>query len=131
MIRVENHLIVPFGQASCESHRIRLVGSSTQEMMLESDSPCLYINRANLTGVTLKQFAELFPNAGLTLLNEDPLGYLNAMSDLLRTHCELQTSYEHLFVSLYFDQLWETHGADIAGLFRALMPLPQTHLYLT
>jgi hypothetical protein len=131
MIRVENHLILPFGRSSCESHRIRLVGSSTQEMLLESESPCLYINRSNLMGVTLKQFAEAFPSAGQELLEQDPEEYLQSMSDLLRTHCELQTSYEHLFVTLYFDALWEAHKGDGAALAGSLMPLPQTHMYLT
>jgi len=131
MIRVENHLILPFGRSSCESHRIRLVGSSTQEMLLESDSPCLYINRSNLMGVTLKQFAEVFPAAGKALLIEDPLEYLHSMSDLLRTHCELQTSYEHLFLTLYFDELWEARKGDSDAVAGSLMPLPQTHLYLT
>lgn len=131
MIRVENHLIVPFGRASCESHRIRLVGSSTQEMLFESESPCLYINRSNFTGVTLEQFGIISPSTSHSLLADDPLQYLHSLCDLLRTDCELQTCYEHLFLTLYFDLLWEAHGAFDARLARSLVPLPQTHLYLT
>jgi len=131
MIRVENHLIVPFGRASCESHRIRLVGSSTQEMLFESESPCLYINRSNLTGVTLEQFDSLFPSERRSFLADDPLGHLHSICDQLRSSCELQTSFEHLFLSLYFDQLWESHQGCGARLGRSLMPFPQTHLYLT
>src|SRR5262249_15730969 len=79
----------------------------------------------------LEQFAGIFPIENAPFLDHDSLDYLHCMCDSLRSNCELQSSYEHLFLSLYFDQVWEAHqtrGRSIAG---CLMPLPQTHLYLT
>jgi hypothetical protein len=131
MIRVENHLIVPFGRLSCESHRIRLVGSSTQEMLFESDSPCLYVNRSNITGFTLDQCSGMFSLDNLSDPADETLDYLHSLCDLLRGNCELHSSYQHLFLTLYFDQVWEEHCASGKPLGRCLMPLPQTHFYLT
>lgn len=141
MPKIENHLILPFGRSACDSHRIRVTGSSTQEMQVESEGPCLHIDRSKCAAVTLDQFSTAFPAWRELLLNTDPLNSPDIICEILRTDCELQSSSEHLFLTLYFDQLNEilrfqargTNDRSIVSALmrRSLMPLPQTHLYLT
>src|SRR5262249_32615370 len=124
------------------SHDIRIVGSSTQELLLDCESPLLYINRAQHAPVTLEHYGEIFSAEEERAPRKRPAtDFLEQACEQLRETCELQNSYEHLFLTLYFDQLKQALGirrkrpleriSTGAMLSRFLLPLPQAHLYLT
>jgi hypothetical protein len=111
-------------------------------MLLDSESPLLYINRSQHEPVVLEQFGDIFFPERETLAPDEPaLGFLDEACQQLRDTCELQNSYEHLFLTLYFDHLRDIlssqhrKGKDRLAIDtlmrRLLIPLPQTHFYLT
>jgi hypothetical protein len=146
-IRIENELIIPFGWWGCESHR--MMGSADSSgTLIESCGPRIYINRVRRVPVTLDRFSDAFPSQQSDFSDpcgppgpstEDPSDTADMMCDLLRNHCDLQDSYEHLFLSLYFDRLKTILDSETGSgrnpvavrnlLRRHLMPLPQAHLY--
>jgi hypothetical protein len=140
-IRIENHLIVPFGRLDCDSQRVRIVGNFTRDLVLESETPCVHINRTTRKGVTLEQLRSAVAVPDTLCLDNDVPDFLNTLCDMLRNSCELQGSHEHLFLMLYFEQLAHIYGfgasaaADKSSLStilsNALMPLPKAHFHLS
>jgi hypothetical protein len=140
-IRIDNELIIPFGRTDCDSHRMIEAGGSTTESLTESRDPQIYINRVRRAPVTLDRFSEVFSSPGVdpSDASMDPFQAADLMCDVLRGTCEAENSYQHLFLSLYFDRVKMTMESEahcgrppmaIRSLLRRhLMPLPQTHLY--
>ena len=146
-MRIEGHLIIPFGRPKWSIEKIKLVGVSTTATYFESDTPCVYIDAGKQTPLRLMHFRSVFPE---DLPNKpDPWDALAFIGSYLKLNCQLQTDAEKRFLDLYFQYLAEswftlrhkgqyiTFRSDETivetnrdGIFNALMPLPQAHLYL-
>ncbi|MDA2937556.1 endonuclease domain-containing protein [Acidobacteria bacterium AH-259-A15] len=147
-INIDDHLIIPFGCPKWDIKKIKIVGVSTKATYLESDTPCVHIDRTQNRAIRLKQVSKLFPEKLPTL--DDSFEALSFIRDFLKTSAKVQTDAEALFLDLYFSyckdavtpkdwQLWFSKSkiADLPipvnnsdWVFDALMPLPQAHLYL-
>lgn len=147
-VKIEGHLIIPFGRPKWSIEKIKLVGVSTTATYFESETPCAYIDTNRQVPLRLRHFRSIFPEDMPEKSDTwDALAYIGAY---LREKCELQTIAEKQFLNLYFEFLaeswstlklqgqyltWKSDGETTVrtnqyGIFNALMPLPQAHLYL-
>jgi hypothetical protein len=144
-MRIDEHLIIPFGRPKWDISKIRLVGVSTGATYFESDTPCVYIAKSKAKPLRLADFASVFPDRFSVMDDEEQA--LEFIRSYIRTDCQLQTPSETEFLDLYFKYLqkavtpWpgykdtprEKHPVptnDPDWMFAGLMPLPQAHLYL-
>jgi hypothetical protein len=146
--RVNDHLIVPFACPKWEIDNIRIKGVSTDATFFETDTPVAYINRAIEEPLSLVDIHRVWPFEDWEHLQTD--SWAEALKTILGTILEfgnLQTQAERKFVEAYFNYLggstadmvdpeeWSLHrdrypGGDPDWIFRALLPLPQAHLYV-
>ena len=146
-LRIDDHLIIPFGRPKWDISKIRLVGVSTQATYFESDTPCAYLDKTRNNPLRLMDFRDLFPEPERFPEQLDDSTALEFVAGYLKTDCQLQTPSENLFLDLYFgfltksvvrhswlrDQPAEKVPPPMTGtywMFAGLMPLPQAHLYL-
>lgn len=145
-IKIDAHLLIPFGRPKWDINKIRIVGVSTTGTYFESDTPCVYIDARRPVAVRLRHFRDVFPEEFPS--NKDTSEALNFIRDYLRKNCAIQTELERRFLDIYLDYCQEevtptawqlkNYGRDKLPaplndpdwVFDALMPLPQAHLYL-
>lgn len=147
-IRINEHLIIPFGRPKWDISKIRLVGVSTIATYFESDTPCVYVNKTKEKAVRFEDFHQVFPETGNLPEIEDPIEAFDFACGYIKTDCNLQTPSERLFLDLYAqyckdvitppeyvlkhrkrEELSPPSNYD-DWIFAALIPLPQAHLYL-
>ena len=144
-IILRDQLLIPFACPKWGIEKISIVGVSTQKTYVQSEVPCVHIDKKSSEAIRLRSINELFPQ-------DFPEGFeIWEAFDFIRTYlqkeCHLQTDYERRFLDLYFEYCkevvtprpWETDekAAELppprnnpCWVFDALFPLPQAHLYL-
>lgn len=146
-IKVQDHLIIPFGRPKWHINDIKISAVSTDATYFESATPCVYIDKSKKEPLRLARFKEYFPDNFPCV--DDTVAALYYMRDYLIEKCELQTEHEKRFLWLYFEHIKDRVEYDdalkdyyaemnppvqgiadwIDWMFWALMPLPQAHLY--
>jgi hypothetical protein len=146
-IKISDHLLIPFGRPKWDISKIKIVGVSTSATYFQSETPCVYIDKASEWPIVMTDFPEAFPQEfSRGKEYDDPIAAFEFIRNYLKKNCEIQTDAEQRFLDLYFsyilDQvilskknLPESWRSQVPynnphWLFRALMPLPQAHLYL-
>src|SRR2546428_1317139 len=102
-MRIDEHLIIPFGRPKWDISKIRLVGVSTNATYFESDTPCVYIAKSKVTPLRVADFASVFPDRFPEM--DDDEQALEFIRSYIRTDCQLQTPSETEFLDLYFKYL--------------------------
>ena len=138
-MRIDGHLLIPFGRPKWDIGKIRISGVSTTATYFESETPCVYIDMEQRRPLRLAAFRKCFPDEFPSTdpkLN-DPESTIAYIRDHLKTHCEVQTDAERRFLDHYFEHIVTAAREPTGGrlskpafLFAAPLPLPQAHLYL-
>lgn len=146
-LKIADHLLIPFGRPKWSIDRIKIVGVSTDATYIDSDTPCVHINKAEKSGLRLRHFRSVFPEEMPTDIQQPEA--LAVIRKHLRETCNLDTDSEKRFLDLYLEYCaqavvpcnWElaVYGKDKLPapkddpnwVFDALIPLPQAHLYLS
>jgi hypothetical protein len=150
-IKISDHLLIPFGRPKWDISKIKIVGVSTSATYFQSETPCVYIDKALQWPIVMTDFREAFPQefSRRNKEYEDPVAAFHFIRSYLKKNCEIQTDAEQRFLDLYFSYIldrvvvsenlveklgerWRSEAPrnNPHWLFRALMPLPQAHLYL-
>lgn len=154
-IRVDDHLLIPFGCPKWYIEKIKVAGVSTKATYFESETPCIYINKTKKEPLTLRQATRVFPKE-FPHIEEDKKAY-NFLKEHIKEYTDDRTTFENRFLDLYFKYCqealttkrhswfrWYTkmksnnkigicydpQGNEPFLLFDALLPLPQVHLYV-
>lgn len=146
-IKINGHLLIPFGRPKWDISKIRIVGVSTRATYFESDTPCVYVNATEQRAVRFRHFRNIFPERLPD--DKDTAEAIVFIQDYLKKKCNVQTDFERRFLDLYMEFCqervaptpWQIERYDKDNLpipkndpdwvFDALLPLPQAHLYLT
>jgi hypothetical protein len=150
-LKIEGHLIIPFGVSKWDIEKIRVVGVPTDGTYLVSETPCVHIDKTKKLGIRLRDFWEVLPYNFSEIESGNAEEALYKIRDVLKERCSLQTEYEKEFLNIYFEFclrrvtpsefLVRSYGKeklnklnkpynDLDWVFDALMPLPQAHFYL-
>jgi hypothetical protein len=132
--------VLPFGCPKWDINNIKIVGVSTDGTYFSSETKCAYIDISAKQPLRLAGFPKIMPDIASSFPKfSEPLDSLIFMRDFLINNCEVQTSHEKKFLSMYFDYVLDKNSmeednvrhfyGDPNWLFWALMPLPQAHLY--
>ncbi|MGA2466380.1 MAG: hypothetical protein ABSH06_18765 [Thermodesulfobacteriota bacterium] len=148
-IKVDGHLLIPFGGPKWDIDKIKITGVSTNATYFSSETPCVHINKTEKRAVRLRHLFEVFPDDFSTIENNDSEIALKNIQQYLKKNCGVQTLSEGGFLDIYFDYClskvrptewhYKRYGKDkipkpfndLDWVFDALMPLPQAHLYLS
>ncbi|HOV80790.1 MAG TPA: hypothetical protein PK728_11925 [Bacillota bacterium] len=145
-IKIEDHLIIPFGCPEWDAGKIKVAGLSAAALYLESKCPCVHIYRPAKRPLRLNCIGEVFPESiDSLILIDNPREALYYIRDCLKEKSSLQTGSGRRFLDLYFRKVDEqvTPGENERGrdpkdlpipfnhyewCFYAPMPLPQAYL---
>jgi hypothetical protein len=145
-IKIDNHLLIPFGREKWRIEDVRLAGVSTEATCFESKTPLVYINKALKRPLTLGSVGRCFPKGTFPEFKSHPEAF-DHVQEHLKTRCQVGTEYEKRFLDVYFEYVrkeceplpedypWQITmnkrppKSDVWWLFQALLPLPQAHLY--
>lgn len=145
-LKIQDHLLIPFGRPKWNIERVKIVGVSTRATYIESETPLVYIDRSKKLALRMRDFKDVFPEEFPT--EDDPARALDHIRKHLRETCYLDTDSEKRFLDLYFEhcqrmvtatdsdlRIWgkdklPVQKNDPLWVFDALLPLPQAHLYL-
>lgn len=145
-MRIDGHLLIPFGRPKWDIEKIRVVGVSTTATYFESETPCVYIDANKQVAVRLRHFPSVFPESDSFPWGSNTSEAIVFVREYLKRNCHVQTDSESRFLDLYFDfcqsavvpRAWEKENLnrpvprnDPEWVFDSLLPLPQAHLYLT
>lgn len=62
-MQINDHLIIPFGCSKWDISKINIISVSTGATYLTSETPCVYIKKANQRPVILQDFTNVFPSS--------------------------------------------------------------------
>lgn len=157
-IKVDDHLLIPFGCESWKIEKIKVRRVSTEATYFESETPCVYINKTKKVPLTLRSFQRVLPKEFPQMAMEDHQKAYSFIKEHIKNYTDDKTPFENRFLDLYFKYCqealttrrdswfqWYTKvrnnpnhykqysnltGNEPFSLFDALLPLPQAHLYL-
>ncbi|MDQ3773653.1 MAG: endonuclease domain-containing protein [Pseudomonadota bacterium] len=146
-LKIADHLLIPFARPKWSIERIKIIGVSTNATYIQSETPLVYINKAEKSALRLRHFSDVFPEEMPDAPTQPEA--IAAIRKHLKETCNLDTDSEKRFLELYLDYCaatvvpteWElrSHGPqnlaapknDPDWVFDALLPLPQAHLYVS
>lgn len=95
-IKVEDHLIIPFGGPKWDIEKIKIIGVSTEATYFESETPCVYINKTKEKPLTLQNIKGVFPEEFSII--EDSLKAYNFVRDHIKKYTDQRTEFENRFL---------------------------------
>lgn len=152
-IRIDGHLLVPFGGPKWDIEKIRVSGVSTTATYFSGETPCAHVDTAKKQPLRLCDLEAVFQS-----LEEKWSEWCEEQNfegddwiffrDLLKRECALDTDFERRFLDLYFEYCADARGMvansrrmpgatqpaepDLNYLqYAALLPMPQAHLYVS
>src|SRR5437899_12795287 len=100
-MRIDHHLIIPFGRPKWDISKIKLCGVSTSATYFESDTPCVYIDKAKAAAMRFEDLDQVFPEPERFPEILEGIEAFNFIIEYMKTDCCVQTESERLFLDLY------------------------------
>jgi hypothetical protein len=123
----KDYLIIPYGfNQKWDINKINVVGVDNSATYFESEIPCFYLDIHENSPLKIQDINSISVNE---VIEDWQLMYscdeaLNNIKTYLIDKCE--TDKEKRFIEYYFDYINDDYGPQ----FKALLPVPQAHLYL-
>lgn len=146
-IRINDHLIIPFGTAKkWDVSNVQLKYATTTGIYLETSVPCVYIDRAKQTPMLCAEARRYLGDEVWDASNaddDDQAGCLSAIQATIKQYMPAPTQYELKFLDLYFEEMAKAasfhtkHSSEkvrserpyYRSWWSILLPVPEAQLY--